>query len=195
MIFIGVHPSSVFSHTSTLKAKEDRNMSCFSVSCRKASDACFFPFWTSAEKEQSTLIKILQARKARCHLSTHALRVMTCLFCYEEGETSLSVLLFAKLHFLTFSLALFITRDVKLIQTTADRLRGGKQLDTRRYLHFKVSVDSEQSGMAGFWRGGNKRRHLWDTSISAFFYISPVWVKHRRCVVFFRGGNQLRQRF
>lgn len=152
MIFIGVHPSSVFSHTSTLQAKEDRNMSCFSVSCRKASDACFFPFWTSAENEQSTLIKILQARKARCHLSKHTLRVMTCLFCYEEGETSLSVLLFAKLYFLTFSL--FITRDVKLIQTTAERLRGGKQLDTRRYLHFKVSVDSEQSGMAGSEGGG-----------------------------------------
>lgn len=133
--------------------KKTGTWAAFQCPAGKPRTLAFFPFWTSAEKEQSTLIKILQARKARCHLSTHALRVRTCLFCYEEGETSLSVLLFAKLYFLTFSLALLITRDVKLIQTTADRLRGGKQLDTRRYLHFKVSVDSEQSGMAGFWRG------------------------------------------
>lgn len=44
------------------------------------------PFWTSAEKQQSTLIKILQPHTARCHVLTHMLLMMTSLFCDEEEK-------------------------------------------------------------------------------------------------------------
>lgn len=85
-------------------------------------------------------------------------------------------------------------RDVKLIQTTAERLRGGKQFDTRRYLHFKVSVDSEQSGMVGSDEGKQtstpmRREHK--RFLLYFASLSEVPSVRR----FFRGGNQLRQRF